>query len=192
MSTKPPRIYADACCFIEAVKQKRGLPLSVPQTELANRELDCWFFGRLCDASRDGAITLVTSMLSIAECTHADKDGPPSRETKDLFLEFLTSGTVVDLFEADFFVLERARDLFWNDGIKLAGADSIHVATALLAECSEFVTLDEKINKHKFAAAVPLISGLGLKVVRPRETIRLPNDYRTEDMFDDQATKPGE
>jgi predicted nucleic acid-binding protein len=185
MSSKSPRVYADSCCFIEAVKYRRKLPLSVTADVLADRELDCWFFRRLCDASRDGAITLVTSMLSVAECIHAEENGGPARETKNLFIEFLTSGTVVELIEPDLFVMERARDLFWNDAIKLSGADGIHVATAILENCSEFVTLDNKIGKTKFAAAIPLIGGLGLKVVRPRETSRLPNDYRIEDMFGD-------
>lgn len=183
MSSRPPRIYADACCFIEAVKYRRSLPLSVPAPGLADRELDCWFFKRLCDASRDGAITLVTSMLSIAECTHVDEPTGPSQATKDLLVEFLTSGSVVDLVESDIFVMERSRNLLWNDGIKLSGADSIHVGTALLSECSEFLTLDDKLNRAKIAAAVPLLDKLGLKLLRPQKTTLLPNEYRTDDLF---------
>lgn len=192
MSSKPPRIYTDACCFIEAVKYRRSLPLSVPAHSLADRELDCWFFKRLCDASRDGAVTLVTSMLSIAECTHADEPSGPSQATKDVLIEFLTSGTVVELVEADIFVMERSRDLLWNDNIKLAGADSIHVATALLSECSEFLTLDDKLKKPKVSAAVPLLDKLGLKLLRPQQTARLPNEYRTDDLFPSEKIADGE
>lgn len=182
MSTRP-RIYADSCCFIEAVKHKRGLPLSVGSSDVATRETDCWFFRRLCDASRDGAIQLVTSMLSVAECLHVDEAGGPTEETRRLFVELLTSGAVVDLVEPDLFIAERARDLHWRDGILLSGADSLHVASALLDGCTEFVTLDGKINKQKFATAIPAIQKIGLSVVRPSQTSNLPNEYRTNDLF---------
>jgi PIN domain len=177
------RIYVDACCFIEAVRHRRGLPLSADGNEAKRREVDCWFFRKLSDASRDGAIQLVTSMLSVAECIHAGEDGKPSQETRDLFVEFLTSGRVTDLVEPDIFVAERARDLFWNDGIVLSGADSLHVATALLSECREFLTLDGKITKQKFAAAIQQLKKIGLTVIGPSETEFLPPEYRTDDLF---------
>ena len=182
MSSRP-RIYADSCCFIEAVKHRKGLPLSVNPPEAKEREKDCWFFRRLCDASRDGVIQLVTSMLAVAECLHVDEPGGPSEDTRNLFIDLLTSGAVVDLVEPDLFVAERARDLHWQDGILLSGADSLHVASALLDGCKEFVTLDGKITKKKFAAAVPQIQKLGLLVVRPSQTQNLPNEYRTDDLF---------
>src|SRR6516164_4296456 len=125
MSSKP-RLYVDSCCFIESVKHRKGIPLSGDAKEKELREKDCWFFRKLCDASRGGAIQLVTSVLSVAECLHVDEAPGPSQETRDLFVDFLTSGTVVDLVEPDVFVGERARDLFWQDGILLSGADSLH------------------------------------------------------------------
>lgn len=189
MSSRP-RIYADSCCFIEAVKHKQGFPLSVGASDLAARTNDCWFFQRLCDASRDGAIQLVTSMLSIAECLHVNESGAPSEQTKNLFIDFLTSGAVVDLVEPDLFVAERARDLYWRDNILLSGADSLHVASALIDGCTEFLTLDGKIAKPKFAAAIPGLQKLGLSVVHPSQTSNLPNEYRTNDLFADQQNKP--
>jgi PIN domain len=185
MSTRT-RLYADACCFIEAVRHRRGLPLSADGEEAKRRESDCWFFRRLCDASRDGAIQLTTSMLSVAECIHAGEDGAPPQETRDLFIEFLTSGRVTDLVEPDIFVAERARDLFWNNHISLSGADSLHVATALLSECREFLTLDGKIKKPKFVAAIPQLDKIGLRVIRPCETQFLPAEYRADDLFKGQ------
>lgn len=183
MSTKP-RLYVDSCCFIEAVKHRKGIPLSGDAAEVKIRENDCWFFRKLCDASRNGAIQLVTSMLSVAECLHVEEGGRPSQETRDLFVEFLTSGTVVDLVEPDLFVAERARDLFWQDGILLSGADSLHVASALIDGCTEFLTLDGKIRRQKkFATAIPLLKNVGLSVLRPSETGNLPNEYRTDDLI---------
>ncbi len=186
MSTRT-RLYADACCFIEAVRHKRGLPLSADGEEAKRREADCWFFRKLCDASRDGAIQIVTSMLSVAECVHAGENDAPSIETRDLFIDFLTSGRVTDLVEPDIFVAERARDLFWHDAIVLSGADSLHVATALLTECREFLTLDGKIKKQKFVIAIPRLEKIGIKVIRPSETQFLPAEYRVDDLFKDEA-----
>ena len=187
MSTKP-RLYADSCCFIEAVKHRRGFRLSGDPAEIRNREEDCWYFRRLCDASRDGAIQLVTSMLTVAECLHVEESGGPSKETRELFVQFLTSGVVVDLVEPDLFVAERARDLLWNDGILLSGGDSLHVATALLDGCSEFLTLDGKIRKQrKFSAAIPQLQKVGLTVIRPAQTHRLPAEYKTDDLFKDEG-----
>jgi hypothetical protein len=166
------------------VKHRRGVPLSGDEEEAKAREEDCWFFRKLCDASRDGVIQLVTSMLSVAECLHAGESGGPSKETRDLFVEFLTSGAIVDLVEPDLFVAERARDLLWNDGISLSGADCLHVATALLDGCSEFLTLDGKIrNQRKFATAIPQLSKIGLVVLRPSQTKNLPSEYRSDDLF---------
>lgn len=190
MSTKP-RIYADSCCFIEAVKHRRGFALSGDAAEKKMREEDCWFLRRLCDASRDGAVQIVTSMLTVAECLHMEEPSGPSKETRELFAQFLTSGVVVDLVEPDIFVAERARDLLWNDSISLSGADGLHVASALLDGCSEFLTFDGKISKQKFAAAIPRLQTIGLRVVRPSQTSYLPAEYRTDDLFEGQGKAKG-
>jgi hypothetical protein len=187
MGSKPPHIYVDSCCFIEAVKHRRGISLSGDVEERNIREKDCWFFRKLCNASRDGVIQLMTSMLSVAECLHVEEGDGPSKETRELFVEFLTSGRVVSLIEPDIFVAERARDLVWNDGVLLSGMDCLHVASALLDGCSEFLTLDYKIKKRaKFATAIPKLTRIGLAVLRPSETTNLPGEYRSDDMFADK------
>lgn len=84
-------------------------PLSGDEAEVKIREKDCWFFEKLCDASRDGAIQLVTSMLTVAECLHIDEPGGPTKKNQQMFVEFLTSGSVVHLVEPDLFVAERAK-----------------------------------------------------------------------------------
>jgi hypothetical protein len=59
----------------------------------------------------------------------------------------------------------------------------LHVASALLDGCKEFLTLDQKIKRRqKFAAAIPLLKNLGLPVLRPSETGNLPNEYRSDDL----------
>lgn len=123
-------------------------------------------------------------MLTVAECLHVREPSGPSKETRDLFADFLTSGSVVDLVEPDLFVAERARDLLWNDRVLLSGADSLHVASALIDGCLEFLTVDGKIrNQKKFAAAIPQLKQIGLAVIRPSETNHLGNEYRTDDLF---------
>jgi hypothetical protein len=184
MSSSKPRLYVDSCVFIEAVKHRKSIPLSGDKQEQENREKDCWFFRRLCDASQAGAIQLVTSMLTVAECTHVGEPDGPSSDTRDHFIEFLTSGKIVHLVEPDLFVAERARDLLWRDKIYLGGPDSLHVGSALLDGCIEFLTLDGRIRKQgKFATAVPLLRNVGLAVVRPSQTGRLPNEYRQDDLI---------
>jgi hypothetical protein len=171
------------------VKLARGIP--IPAANAITREADCWFFRRLCDASRDGAITIVTSMLSIAECVHVDEEPLPSQETRNLIIEFLSSGSVVDLVEPDLFVMERARDLRWLNDVRLGGADSIHVATALLDGCSEFLTLEKKIEKSKVVLSIPKLQSMGLSVLRPSQTGCLPNEYRSDDLFKDDPEAAG-
>jgi hypothetical protein len=101
---------------------------------------------------------------------------------EQMFVEFLTSGSVVHLVEPDLFVAERARALYWQDGVLLSGADSLHVASAILDGCTEFLTLDGKIRKQrKFSTAIPLLRKVGVIVIRPSETGNLPNEYRQDD-----------
>jgi hypothetical protein len=118
---------------------------------------------------------------TVAECMHAGEiGGKPHEETKELFVEFLTSGRVIELVEPDVFVAEAARDLRWNHGINLKGADAIHFATAISMSCSEFLTTDKLLKKSgsKFPTAVPQFAALGLMVRRPSETMLLPDNYR--------------
>jgi len=78
--------------------------------------------------------------LTIAESRRAD--GAPTEEVKRLFNSILVSGKVVLLTQMTQTIAERARDLHWDHGINLGGADAIHVATALTVGCSEFLTFD--------------------------------------------------
>lgn len=184
------RIYVDSACFVDLVKHRRGSRLASTEVEQRLREDDCWFLRRLCDASRDGAVQIVTSMLAVAECLHVEEVPGPSEETKALFRDFLTSGLVVELVDPDIFIAEKARSLWWDHDIHIKGADAIHVATAMMEECEEFLTLDHRIHNEqsKFARAIPAIARAGLKVVRPCKTTILPEQYRTDDFFPETDT----
>jgi hypothetical protein len=117
-------------------------------------------------------------MLTVAECTHVGETALPSKETRDMFIDFLTSGMVTQLVEPDIFVAECARDLRWTYDIRLGGADAMHMATAQMEECPEFLTWDDKIQKQKMKEAIPKLAKIGIKVLKPSETTVLPLSYR--------------
>jgi hypothetical protein len=59
----------------------------------------------------------------------------------------------------------------------------VHVASAILDGCTEFLTLDGRIRKQgKLATAIPLLQQIGLAVIRPSDTGKLPNEYRQDDL----------
>jgi len=184
-----PRVYFDACCFIDLIKHGRGKNPAPQDDETKARMQDVWFMSQLCDAAKDGHIELITSALTVAECTHIGEI-PPDTETKELFERFLMSGRVVTLIEPSVFVAQDARNLGWNHGVHVKGADAIHFATAIGEKCSEFITTDARIIKQsskKLTAAIPLIEKLGVAVIRASATSALPNEYRQGDMLHDKT-----
>ncbi len=160
-------IYLDACCFIDMVKETVGHALS------GDRKADVWFLKQITQACRDGELNVYTSVISIAECTHAD--GDMSAAVKARFEALLMSGQYVKLVQPTPFIAMDARDLRWRHGLSLRGADAIHVASALDRKCEEFITTDGQIKK--MAAGATLLR-LGLRVLRASETQCLPGKYR--------------
>ena len=63
-----PRVYLDACCFIEAIAWGKGKGKGNP-----DRKDDIWFIQKLFKAAIDGKVEILTSTLSIAECTHIER-----------------------------------------------------------------------------------------------------------------------
>lgn len=159
-------IYLDACCFIDMAKKAAGQPLA------SGRSDDVWFLKHLTQACRDGEIDVYTSVISIAECTHADGDMSP--KVRNTFEGLLMSGQYVKLVQPTPFIATDARDLRWKHGISLRGADAIHVASALDRGCEEFITTDGQAKKMAAKATLAL---LGLRVIRAAETKCLPGKY---------------
>lgn len=79
-----PKLYIDLCCIIEALKLKRGLPLSHPVEEVRMIE-------KIMLAARDGEISLQTSMITLSEIIHLG-DKPPPPDLKPLVERLLLSG----------------------------------------------------------------------------------------------------
>ena len=158
----------DSCCFIE-------LALQVIGENHGERGKDIWFLQQLLNAALDGEIEILTSTLSLAECTHAK--GNISGDVKSLFKRFLTSGQYVLLIQDSVLVGEKARNLRWVHGLSFRGADSIHLASAMELKCEEFLTWDNKL--HKQASE---LDDLALPIRFPRDTHCLPDSYRQVDM----------
>jgi hypothetical protein len=84
-------VYLDACCFIELAKHDIGIQVS------SEREKDVWHYKQLMQANRDGELSVFTSVLSIAECSHADCD--VSEAVKGSFRRLLLSGQYLSLVQ---------------------------------------------------------------------------------------------
>ena len=136
-------------------------------------------------ASKNEDITVVTSYLTINECLYVkdDEDKPvKTEEVKHLFMSILLSGQQnggVYCALPDEFILEHARDLNWDHDIRLNPFDSIHIATALLEKCDEFVTTD--IGSIDRRGNLEKLKNMGLKVIEATGTKSLPEKYQQVD-----------
>lgn len=167
--TDKPRVYLDSCCFIDMVKQQVGSALAT------DRVADVWYLKQLTQACRDGEVEVYTSVIAIAECTHAE--GDVSSQVRAAFQSLLMSGQYLKLVQPTPFIALAARDLRWTHSIVLRGADAIHVASALDRKCDEFITTDGQAKKM---SAKDALANLGLRVVRGSETQCLPAKYRQQ------------
>jgi predicted nucleic acid-binding protein len=167
-----PSIYIDSVCFIDAAIHSANGKL------IDGRLSDVDYLKLILSAAKTGDIKAYSSIITIAECTHAH--GKLDDEVKRLFKSILTSGEIIILIQPDILIAERARDLKWEDGIdSIRGADAIHVASALHLECSEFLTLDGAVMRK----AVD-IKKLGLRVIKPSETQVLPEEYKQPNLLE--------
>ena len=171
MPTKS-RIYVDATCLIDTVKiDIKGAGAMQAYPDIRHR--DVWMMQRVLRAARAKDLEAFTSSLSIAECSHIGEK-PPETKVKKLFESILLSGQCLKLVESDVFVCGDARDLTWDHGLSLKGADAIHVASARSANCGEFLTTDEGILKQKDA----IEAAIDLTILHPSATRLLPDKYR--------------
>lgn len=168
------RVYMDSYCFIDMAKQAIGALPAVSTQEV-------WYCWKLLEAARDREIDVLTSVLTIAECTHAD--GNSDAKVRDLFTRLLMSGQYVQLVQPTPFIAADARDLRWVHGIALRGPDGLHVASGLFLKAAEFLTTDVKITKH-----VAGIGTLGMRVTNAAKTTCLPMKYRQEELLDGKIT----
>jgi predicted nucleic acid-binding protein len=184
-----PKVYFDACCFIDLVKKKKGIPLIEP-----DREEHVDFCKRLIKACRDDKIEIHTSYLTNLECLFL-KDEQRRKllddEIKRLFDSIILSGeSGIIPIESSYIVFEKAKELSWLHGIIFKGAmDSIHIASALLVGCDEFITTDRK----SFESIKESIERLGIKIIfHAKDTKCLPKEYMQEGLNFNATTKKEE
>ena len=163
------KIYLESCPFIDLAKTQRGITLD------PERQHETWFAGQILRAGRAGDLTVFTSALTSIECVHIDQEYP--LEVQRIFKALLSGASGVIPVQPDPFVTERARDLRWIHNIALKPMDSLHVACALEAGCTELITTDTKIlNRLKSAQLNG--ANLGLKAILASQTGLLPDKYR--------------
>ena len=169
MST--PRIYCDANPIIELAKLAK-------KTHDPLRERELWFLNQMLRAASNDELELYTSSISIAECVAVGDDW--SKDVQEFFIGVLTSGRMFRLVQDSIFVAEQARDLRWKHDLVLKGADAIHVASAMEAECKEIISWDADMNNSKSLQKVAALEKLGISVILPSQSLLLPSYYRTE------------
>lgn len=88
-------------------------------------------------------IRLVTSELSLTECLwgvyKTKREG-----LADLYRKWLFDDTLVELSAVEIHVLEMAATIGPSHNLRLA--DAIHVASAMLTECSAMLTNDKRLR----------------------------------------------
>ena len=163
------RVYCDTTVFVDVVKFDLGKKLD------SDRESDVWMAKRLMEAHRDKEVRVLTSVLTIAECSHGG-DGDISERAQFLIDKLLTSGDYVHLIQTTPFLAAAGRNLRWQNGINLKGADAVHAASALSENCDELLTTNgrfDRLHVHREA-----FEQLGLRIVKPRDSGCLPDKYR--------------
>ncbi len=166
-----PRLYIDSSCFIDAIS---GANIE----DGRDKEVD--FLKRILKASEQGDLDVFTSGLTIAEVRYP-RNGKVTEDVKRVIKSILSSGKIVSLVEPTIFISEDARDLKWKYDISgLGGADAIHLATAISQSCKEFITVEGKPIKQ----AEIIKSKLDIRVIKPSETIYLPDSYKQDNLLE--------
>jgi predicted nucleic acid-binding protein len=169
-----PRIYFDANPLIDAIK------FTITGDIEPQRRRNVEFTRALMEASRDGAIEIISSSMLLVECRRAHSETPADEATKELIKRVLTSDEVIKISYVTFGITEKARDLDWEHGISLRAADAIHLATAIEHNCKELISKDGGLMKK----AAEIHKRFGIRVIASSDTTVLPPEYRAGKLFD--------
>ena len=178
-----PKLYIDSCCIISlATYQFTG------KREAGYEENDNYYLVKILEAGKNGDMLLYTSSLTVVECQHIN--GLDNAEVQRLFNSILLSGRLFIHISADVFIAIRARELRWTDGIKGIGpTDGIHLASAIKMGCKEFLTLDGT-RRGLLQKAESIKKKGGISVIKPSQTLCLPDEYLQEEIpLDEKAAK---
>lgn len=178
MAPKPPSVYLDSCCLIDAVKSEIGESLT------PDRDADAWFVRQMLRAHRAGDMRVYTSTLSIAECVATEPGQavvPP--DVQDRFRRLLISGQYLILVQQTPRTWQIVQEIRWTHNLVLKGADSIHLAAFLEKGADEFITLDDRLKKPKMLAVANTLGSTGKRFARASDTQAIPTEYRQESML---------
>jgi predicted nucleic acid-binding protein len=155
-----PRAYVDACLFLNVLRQESGL----------------WRPAlKVLRAVSRGDIRIVASRLLAVEV--ARFRGDHDRLDVDAFALQRLEGMNPDWYEVDLLVSREARRLSWEHQIR-SGADAIHLATAVRAQCDYFISSD---NVFPYGATIDKTA-----VIQPAVVW----DPTTEDLEIDDMPEP--
>lgn len=171
------KVYFDACCFIDLAKTALDLQIE------DGREPHIFFCKKLIDAARVKEAVVLTSSLTVTECTHIkDKSQADNvkiikdNEVKRLFHGMLLSGKSGVLpAQPTPLIVEKARDLVWEYQTTLKAMDALHVATALQHKCTHFITTDNLGDEN-----IKIINSLGLAVCSADKVSHLLPDHHKQ------------
>ena len=107
----------------------------------------------LFEKAASGQLRLITSELTLAEVLVSPlKEG--DAKPAEIYEEFLTDGTSLEVRPVDRATLRKSAQIRATLGNK--GPDAIHIATALLADCSILVSSDQRLRLPSGLAQVGL------------------------------------
>ena len=171
-----PRIYIDACCFIDMVAHDISIGVR------SGRDSHVYYCRKFLEAARGKEANVFTSSLTVAECIDIRDESKPNNfsrvltdEVKRLFEGMLLSAkSGVMPVQPTPRIVKAARDLRWKHGATFTPLDSLHIATALEMKCGHFLTTDCKLK----AKNIDIEKVLGL-VVCTADSIAslLPSKY---------------
>lgn len=150
-----PRVYIDACCFIDMVCHDLSIGLR------SGRWSHVHYCRKFLEAARDKEAQAFSSTLTVAECTHIKDESDQkdvkavlTDEVKRLFEGMLMSGkSGVMPVQPIPKIIALARDLRWKHGATFKPMDSLHIATAITMKCDYFLTTDGKLKPENVEIA---------------------------------------
>lgn len=150
------RVYWDACVWIAYFGQEKA-----PKgkgTGFKDRFQMC---SQVMTRAESGQIIIVTSSKSLSEVWRIPGD---EKYPEGFMLEFTKRDHIFLIPESNF-VRNNAEALRGGQYGKIGGPDSIHLATALHADVSEFHTFDDGLLR--LDGKIPDSNGKSLKICKP-------------------------
>ena len=167
MQNRPRRIYWDSCVFIALIS-------NLMTSQATDRR---WHCQRFFDDAINGRITIVTSVITIAEVVRAEVEPgtpvnpvPPDirKKIEDLFNE-----PYLQLVHVDPARTAAARDITWQFP-QIKYPDSVHVACARYAQVDAMHTYDGDGKQTGLLSFNGRVGNPSLQIVVPQWTGNIP------------------